>query len=202
MSRGFWTAFWIILLLGVPCVGILFWMQARGVSARAQPSAPEAFVARRLCHLAIPRGARGQRNPVPLSSEVLAEASAHFADHCALCHANDGSGRTEIGRGLYPKTPDMRRTSTQSLSDGELFYIIHHGVRFTGMPGWGEGPPEEDIDSWELVHFVRHLPRITPDEIQEMEKLNPRSPSEQEEEHHHGGGHASETGPPRADEHR
>jgi len=133
---------------------------------------------------------------------VLAEASAHFADHCALCHANDGSGRTEIGRGLYPKVPDMRRSSTQSLSDGELLYIIHHGVRFTGMPGWGEGSSDEDVDSWELVHFVRHLPRITPDEIQEMEKLNPRSPSEQEEEHHHGGGAASETRPPRADEHR
>jgi len=96
----------------------------------------------------------------------------------------------------------MRRSSTQSLSDGELFYIIHHGVRFTGMPDWGEGSPDEDVDSWELVHFVRHLPRITPDEIQEMEKLNPRSPSEQEEEHHHGGGAASETRPPRADEHR
>jgi len=153
-----------------------------GVSARDQPTALEAFVARRLRHLAVPRSARQARNPVPATSDVLAEARAHFADHCAPCHGNDGSGQTEIGQHLYPKAPDMREAYTQSLSDGELFYIIHNGIRLTGMPAWGDSPPEEDQDSWKLVHFIRHLPKISQEELEAMKKLNPQSPGEKEEE--------------------
>jgi mono/diheme cytochrome c family protein len=63
----------------------------------------------------------------------------HFADHCASCHANDGSGDTELGRNLWPKAPDMRAAPTQRLTDASCFYIIEHGVRFTGMPAWSTG---------------------------------------------------------------
>jgi mono/diheme cytochrome c family protein len=153
-----------------------------GVSARDPPTALEAFVARQLRHFAVPRNARQASNPVPATSAVLAEARAHFADHCASCHGNDGRGQTEMGQHLYPKAPDMRQADTQSLSEGELFYIIHNGVRWTGMPAWGDNPPEEDQDSWKLVHFIRHLPTLSPEELEEMKKLNPKSPQEMEEE--------------------
>src|SRR5262249_28979075 len=103
---------------------------------------------------------------------------AHFADHCAVCHGNDGSGNTEMGRGLYPKAPDMRLPATQNLSDGELFYIVENGVRLTGMPGWSTGTKAGEEESWRLVHFIRHLPRLTQSEIEEMEGVNPTSPDE------------------------
>ena len=106
----------------------------------------------------------------------MAEARAHFADHCASCHGNDGSGQTQLGRRLYPRAPDMRLPATQALSDGELFHVIENGIRFTGMPGWGGGVSPEV--SWKLVLFIRHLPRLAPEEILEMERLNPKSPSE------------------------
>ncbi len=153
-----------------------------GFSARDEPTAIEAFVARRLRHLAVPRAARKMRNPITLTSAILADATAHFADHCALCHGNDGRGQTEIGQNLYPKAPDMWLPNTQSLSDGELFYIIHNGVRLTGMPAWGGGTPEDDQESWTLVHFIRHLPEITPEEIEEMKELNPKTRKEFEAE--------------------
>ena len=100
---------------------------------------------------------------------------AHFADHCAFCHANDGSGSSEIGRGLYPKPPDMRAAATQGLTDGELFYIIENGVRFTGMPAFGTGKEDAAGEklAWQLVLFIRHLPRITDEEISRMKQLNP-----------------------------
>lgn len=120
------------------------------------------------------------RNPVPLTPAVLAEARAHFADHCAECHANDGSGRSEIGQNLYPKAPDMRDAVTQKLSDGEIFWIIKNGVRLTGMPAWGSGD-RDDMDSWKLVHFIRHLPKMTPPEIESMKALNPISRLEAQE---------------------
>ena len=156
-----------------------------GFSARDQPSRLEAFVARRVRSLGVPSGASTARNPIPLTPEVLADARGHFADHCATCHANDGSGHTEIGQNLYPKAPDMRLPETQNLTDGELFYIIHNGIRLTGMPAWGspdEHAEHADQDSWKLVHFIRHLPALTPAEITEMQALNPKSPAELEEE--------------------
>ncbi|MGD9713838.1 MAG: cytochrome c [Thermomicrobiales bacterium] len=85
-----------------------------------------------------PKDAREKRNPIiSVDNELLAEAREHFADHCAICHANAGSGNTLIGRNLYPKAPDLRKSDMQSLTDGEIFYIIHNGIRFTGMPAWG-----------------------------------------------------------------
>lgn len=170
------------VLAGVGTATAVAVLVRHGFSARDQPTALEAFVARRLRHLAVPRSARQAQNPVPATPDVLAAARAHFADHCASCHGNDGSGQTEIGQHLYPKAPDMRQADTQSLSDGELFYIIHNGVRLSGMPAWGDNPPEEDQDSWKLVQFIRHLPKISQEELEEMKKLNPKSPQEMEEE--------------------
>jgi mono/diheme cytochrome c family protein len=91
-----------------------------------------------------------RENPDEQTSEVLP-----FADHCAGCHANNGSGDTTIGRNLYPKSPDM--------------------------PAWGDGDADhndaqDSHGTWALVHFIRHLPSITDDELAEMRSLNPTSP--------------------------
>jgi len=139
------------------------------------------MVARTMRHFAVPAAARSMPNPVPLTPAVLAEGRAHFADHCAGCHANDGSGATEMGQNLYPKPPDMREQSTQRLSDGEMFFIIKEGVRLTGMPAWGDAAGRDDQETWKLVHFIRHLPSITPQELEEMKHLNPVSHEEAEE---------------------
>jgi mono/diheme cytochrome c family protein len=146
-----------------------------GISARPEPTALERRLALTLRNLAIPSADATARNPIPASPRVLAAGLAHFADHCATCHGNDGGGQTTIGRSLYPRAPDLRR-ETQSLTDGELFYLIEQGVRLTGMPAWG-GPSSAE-GSWHLVHFIRHLPSLTVEERMEMEKLNPRSPEE------------------------
>jgi len=108
----------------------------------------------------------------------------HFADHCAVCHANDGSGETPFGRNLYPQPPDLRLPATQRLSDGELFFIIEHGVRFTGMPAFGDPSGASATDSWRLVHAIRHLPALTAEELRDMRQWNPKTAEEfrQEEE--------------------
>ncbi|SRR6266851_833250 len=152
----------------------------RGFSARDQPSALETYVARTARSMAVPSRAKSEKNPFAASPELIAEGRAHFADHCAICHANNGNGNTEIGQNLYPKAPDMRLPQTQNLTDGELYYTIHNGIRLTGMPAWGTA--EKDEDSWKLVLFIRHLPQLTPAEEREMEALNPKGPGEKQEE--------------------
>lgn len=178
MSRSLTIAAVVVLLLAAA-----LWLAVplrNCFSARPEPSRLETAVARRLRSMATPRKARDSKNPHTVSPTLLQEASRHFADHCASCHANDGSGDSEMGRNLYPRSPDLRRSETQQLSDGELYYIIHNGVRWTGMPAWGAS--DYDPDSWKLVLFIRHLPNLTPAEIHEMEHYNPQSPAEREEQ--------------------
>lgn len=165
----------VALLTGAIAIGS---MVRSGLSAHDEPTRIEAAVARTVRHWAIPSALRDAKNPVPLTPQVLAEARAHFADHCAGCHGNDGKGESGMGKQMYPKAPDMTLAATQSLSDGELFSIIENGVRLTGMPAFGSGTAESAYGSWGLVHFIRHLPKLSPEEIAEMQKLNPKSPAE------------------------
>lgn len=195
-----------IVLLGVAAGAVMLYRTLRhGFSAHDEPTRIEAVIARTMRHYAVPRDLRGRKNPVPLTPEVLAEARAHFADHCASCHGNDGRGRTQMGQKFYPKAPDMTLAETQSQSDGELFATIENGIRLTGMPGWGNGTAESAHGSWTLVHFIRHLPKISAEELAEMEALNPKSPEEFEaaraEQEFLGGG-GSAPPPPTAGGHR
>lgn len=169
-----------LILVGVLVVGALALAYAKvtGLAARAAPGRVERAIAGVVRAWAIPSAYRERRNPVPRTDEAVRAGLAHFADHCASCHANDGSGNTEMGRNLFPQAPDMRLAVTQDLTDGELFYIIEHGLRFTGMPGWSTGTPEGEESSWQLVHFVRRLPQLTADEIEQMKGINPRPPEE------------------------
>ena len=177
--NAFVRALAVLVVLGAVVGGLLVYSVARrGLSARSEPSRIEEGLARGMRRFATPRAVRSMTNPVEATPAVLQEARAHFADHCAVCHANNGSGDTAIGRSLYPRAPDMRGEATQALTDGELFSIIENGIRLTGMPAWGTGTPEGEHDSWALVHFVRRLSSLTDDEIQEMESLNPKGAEE------------------------
>jgi len=101
----------VVIVAGIAAFG---WMTIRrGFSARDKPSAMEAYMAKTARKLAIPASERDAKNPFMPTAEVLSEARSHFADHCATCHGNDGSGKTEIGQNLYPKAPDMRQPNTQ-----------------------------------------------------------------------------------------
>ena len=194
--RGFFLG--IVFVFAVALLtGWALIRQSQGFSTREQPTAMERWVAGQARAVAMPADAKSRMNPVAKSPEVIADGRAHWADHCATCHANDGSGETVVGKNLYPPAPDMRLSATQQLTDGELFYIIQNGIRLTGMPAWGTGSAHDEEDSWKLVHFIRHLPRVTLEERKAMERLNPKSPDdlreEEEEERFLQGDDAHET---------
>lgn len=184
MYRARWFLFGAVATLAILlAAGVIALRQASGFSAHEPPTAFEALLARWMRGTAIPAEAKARANPVPASREVFAEARAHWADHCASCHSNDGSGDAPMGRNMYPPAPDMRLPATQHMTDGELFYIIQNGVRLTGMPAWGaSGSAHDEEDSWKLVHFIRHLPQLSFEEKKEMEKLNPKGPEDRKEE--------------------
>jgi mono/diheme cytochrome c family protein len=165
------------VLTGVIVLALIAAWYTRGIgfSSRGTPAPIETRVMRAARRWGTPAAMRDRTNPAGRSEAILRGAMEHWADHCAGCHGSDGSGHTDMGHGLYPKAPDMRSTATQSLTDGELFYIIEQGVPLTGMPSWSNGTPEGEMASWALVRFIRRLPTLTPQDIGEIEQLTPRS---------------------------
>jgi mono/diheme cytochrome c family protein len=175
LAKAFWH---LCAIVGVMAILAALWLWNSGIGTRTAPGSLETAMSRTARTAMIPSGARQLPNPEPATSENIRAGLEHWADHCATCHANDGSGNTELGRSLYPPAPDMRLAATQNLSDGELFYIIENGVKLTGMPAWGTDTPEGQRDSWHLVQFIRRLPTLSEAELAEMEELNPRSAAE------------------------
>jgi predicted CXXCH cytochrome family protein len=139
-----------------------------GFSTADEPSYIERVAARAARNLAIPRNARLETNPWKPTPDVLKEARESFLGRCAICHSQDGSGQTDVGRNLYPKVPDLRLPQTQNLTDGEIRYIIRNGVRLTGMPGWAKPHDEQSDDSWKMVLFIRHLRQLTTEQVQQQ----------------------------------
>ena len=158
-------------------LGTVIFLKATGLSARATPGPVEIAVAGRLRALAVPSEYSDLTNPVLTNNESVANGMAHFADHCAQCHGNNGKA-AEMGKDMFPPTPDLTASATQELGDGTLFYVIEHGVRFTGMPAFGTDTLEGEESSWHLVNFIRHLPKLTPEQLEEMAAMNPKPPAE------------------------
>jgi Cytochrome c len=103
--------------------------------------------------MSVPAEARNRNNTVAMSEVTIAAGQSLFVQKCAICPGYDGSGRTEIGSGEYPHPPDLRSSDIQNMTDGELFYVIQNGIRYTGMRAWTL--PDEDV--WRIVSFIRQL---------------------------------------------
>lgn len=136
----------------------------RGFRASNEPTYAETVLARSIRNLSIPGQARRERNPLEASAKNLQKGRELFLAHCANCHGVDGDDVTPVGRSLYPRAPNLHSAQTQSLSDGQIHYIIQNGVQLTGMPAWGGGLNQAPDEIWQLVIFIRNMRPLTPGE--------------------------------------
>jgi len=126
------------LLAGIPSLILLF----AAVSVAQDNAAP----------FKVPDDLMGKSNPVKPTPDGIAHAKKMWGYDCAICHGANGDGKGDIASSM--KTPMKNYTdptALQSMSDGELFYIIQKGK--------GEMPPEGDRakpdDIWNMVTVVR-----------------------------------------------
>jgi mono/diheme cytochrome c family protein len=129
------------------------------------------------------RAARGITPPdgIDLRDPALAErAFGHYSVACTTCHGAPGVGASPWMI-TNPPSPLLVETAGQ-WSDGELYWIVKHGIKMTGMPALG--PTHADHDLWAIAAFVRQLPTMTPEEYQAMSKRH------EERKHAEHGAHA------------
>lgn len=182
----------VIGVLLVPFAAALYlWSGSFDMSATRPPGTLEALVGGTLVERSLERRAPAAKNPLAPGPEALRAGLEHFRENCLVCHGAPGIPPGEAGRGLNPPPPDLARPDTQRAPDGELFQVIAHGVRLSGMPGWLPTHSEREI--WALVTFVRHLPALT---VEERAAL-----TDQEAEDHHAPAAPEQEGRPDGDTH-
>ena len=152
---------WALALLAIVGALCALLLVRRGLRATATPARWESVLARDLRNVAIPDHERSQTNPFSATSDAARQGRGLFLAECASCHGIDGSGKTPMGRNLYPRVPDLRTSPSQDLTDGEIHFIIENGVQLTGMPAWSSPHAESSGTSWKLVSFIRSLRPLT-----------------------------------------
>lgn len=119
---------------------------------------------------------------------ILAGAAA-YDRMCAHCHTPPGGEDTPVAQGLYPAPPDMSHAAAE-FSAAEIFWVIKHGIKASGMPAWG--PTHSDEELWPIVAFVQRLPELDAEAYAQMV----REAEEQGAGHHHAGGESARAGTP------
>jgi predicted CXXCH cytochrome family protein len=152
--RWLWIIVSVVVLAGLAGGVLYHYIVTGGLIARQTPSALETFVAHGLVNLSIPREAKAHKNPLGVSAADVAAGRELYHKNCEVCHGYDGKGKTAAGGGLYPPPADLSQAASGKRTDGELFYLIHNGIRNTAMPGW-QLPDEQ---TWQLVSYIRCLP--------------------------------------------
>ncbi len=116
------------------------------------------------------------------SEEQVRKGFEEYDEMCIICHAAPGKAPTDIRQGLQPNPPNLAETS-QQWSGAELFWIIKNGIKMTGMPAFG--PTHQDEQIWNIVSFVRCLPKISAQEFKAMEEQLGKSPQREQGHYHH-----------------
>src|SRR6266568_5073050 len=131
------------------------------LSALPEPGRTETFLASRAKHYLVRRSSREGIATMPVNRQAnTKEGERLFGTECGACHGNSGHNPTDAGRGMYPRAADLTSPESQSYSDQEVFWIIKNGIRLSGMPAFGKVESDEHI--WDLVFYVRNLPKTVP----------------------------------------
>lgn len=131
------------------------------ISMRADilPSSLETNIAMRVMDANVERNAPRIANPVKPADQNLVAGASIYRQHCALCHGDPGHPKSPLANTLNPPPPQFV-TDPADMAENENYYIILHGVRWTGMPGWKN--VLEDRQIWQVVTFLSHMNNLPP----------------------------------------
>lgn len=162
----------LALVLVVALVLVIAWSGAYNVAATEPHTGPVAW----LLHVTKERSIAARADEVPASPELtedeIRHGWEHFGDMCAPCHGAPGQERGEIGKGLNPEPPDLEDAATE-FSRAEIFWIVKHGIKLAGMPGFGS--THDDRSLWAMSRIVEMLPETTPEEYLRLSGAAPQA---------------------------
>jgi mono/diheme cytochrome c family protein len=102
-----------------------------------------------------PVSAKRLKNKLAATNENIAAGRALFTKHCAACHGADGKAQTAAAQALKPKPTDLTGKAMQGITDGEIYWVITHGIRAAKMPAYKT--KATDRERWQMTLYVKHL---------------------------------------------
>lgn len=108
----------------------------------------------------IARRAPAIDNPVAPTYKNLAAGMKIYQANCAVCHGDIHQPRAKLADTLYPRPPQFVEDAAD-MPPNQNFYIIQHGIRMSGMPGWKNALSPQEM--WQVTGFLSHMENLSPE---------------------------------------
>ena len=164
----------ILVALLVPLLVLA--MGAINMGADVKPGLIERTLAPWAVDRSVGKRAPKEKNPYVGDPTTIATGLDHYRENCVICHGSPDVAGAELSKGINPPAPALGKEGDDT-PDGELFWVIKHGIRMTAMPAFG--PTHTDEEIWKIVAFIHHLPDLTAREQDSLRAVTG------EEAHHH-----------------
>jgi len=129
-------------------------------NADGRPPSVEKWIAKKALDAAVARLAARDANPIPQTDENLLAGVKLYAENCAVCHGAADAKASPVAMGLYQKAPQLAKYGVEDDPDGEVYWIVAHGIRMTGMPAFGGSLSQDEL--WKLVLFLKNMDSLPP----------------------------------------
>lgn len=156
------TAFVLVLLLVLAgFAGVFIYAGVYNIGADSPHYSVVYKTLETLRDRAIVHHSRDIKVPPDLSNpKRISTGAGLYQEMCTGCHLGPGVDKSEMSQGLYPPAPELAKTT--DLSPRQQFWIIKHGIKLSAMPAWGKTHDDKLI--WDMVAFIRVLPKLSPDQ--------------------------------------
>lgn len=129
-------------------------------NADERPPRVEIWAAKTSLHATLRRSAPRVTDPLPATNDNLIAGVKLYAQNCAICHGDASANATNVAKGLYQKPPQLAKYGVEDDPDGVTFWKLAHGIRWTGMPAFGDALSEKQL--WQLTLFLKTMDHLPP----------------------------------------
>ncbi len=151
--------FALVIILPIAALGVLALTGHLSFRATATPSWIETAIASRAVDAYLDREARGMKNPLKPTDEVLLAGVKTYKNNCAGCHGSPGKASEWGTKNFYPPVPQFA-DEPPDMPPPQMFLVVKHGIRYTGMGGWNGVAKDEEI--WTVVTFLSRIHDLPP----------------------------------------
>jgi mono/diheme cytochrome c family protein len=150
----------VLGLLLVPAIGAAVLFSGHfPFQAMATPPRWEDRIANMALDPAVERKAEGLANPIAATDADLMRGMKLYRDGCAGCHGDAGKPSRWGRYNLYPPAPQLADRGVHDPVP-EIFVVVKYGIRYTGMGGWKDQVPEDDL--WRVAMFLTRVKSLPP----------------------------------------
>lgn len=149
----------VLAVLGLAGLAIVY-TGAFNVAATEEHNAFTRWAFDTTFHHLVERRAARIAAPETAPPDAIEAGAAAYKAMCQHCHAGPGAERADWASGMRPRPPHLTEAAAHWAPE-EVFWLVRHGVKMSGMPAFG--PSHDDAAIWNIVAFVKALPAMTPE---------------------------------------